>query len=117
MKFAQLTENDIEAMIDYLGRYNIVDEHHIGFFGDSDAEIRESLAEITQSLTESFWLAWEQDKLTGIFGAAYDPEIDRAWLYGPLVTAADWHSVADALYAEVQKCVPPNIHEQDLFFD
>jgi ribosomal protein S18 acetylase RimI-like enzyme len=38
-------------------------------------------------------------------------------LYGPLVTAADWHRVADALFAEVQKCIPPNIHEQDLFFD
>lgn len=46
MKLAPLTENDVEAMIDYLGRYNLVDEHHIGFFGDSNAEIRESLAEI-----------------------------------------------------------------------
>lgn len=66
---------------------------------------------------ESFWLAWEQDEIVGVFGAAYDPEIGRAWLYGPLVTAADWHPVADALFAEVQKCVPANIHEQDLFFD
>lgn len=117
MKVAQLRENDFETMLAYLGRYNILDEHHIGFFGDSDTEIRESLAEIAQPLTESFWLAWEQDKIAGVFGVTYDPEIDRAWLYGPLVTAEDWHSVADALYAEVQKCVPPDIHEQDLFFD
>jgi ribosomal protein S18 acetylase RimI-like enzyme len=38
-------------------------------------------------------------------------------LHGPLVTAADWQPVADALYAEVQKCIPPGIHEQDLFFE
>jgi ribosomal protein S18 acetylase RimI-like enzyme len=117
MKLTLLTENHFETMLAYLVRYNLAAEQHVGFFGDDETEIREALAEIAPPLTESFWLAWEQDKLAGVFGVDYDPEIGRAWLYGPLVTAADWHFVADALFTEVQKCIPPNIHEQDLFFE
>jgi ribosomal protein S18 acetylase RimI-like enzyme len=117
MKLTLLTEKHFETMLAYLVRSNPTAEQHVGFFGESETEIRETLAEIAPPLTESFWLAWERDELVGVFGADYDPEIDRAWLYGPLVTAADWQSVAEALYAEVQKCIPPDIHEQDLFFE
>jgi hypothetical protein len=49
-------------------------------------------------------------------GMEIDPQIRRAWLFGPLVEAADWQAVADELYATVLPQVPPGF-EQELFYD
>jgi ribosomal protein S18 acetylase RimI-like enzyme len=46
-----------------------------------------------------------------------DPEINRAWLFGPLVDHADWQDVADQLYAKVLPRIPVGIRDYDLFCD
>lgn len=62
-------------------------------------------------------MAYDDDRLVGIFGVDADPEISRAWLFGPLVDHADWHTVADQLYAEALASIPVDIREYDLFCD
>jgi ribosomal protein S18 acetylase RimI-like enzyme len=62
-------------------------------------------------------LAYESDQLVGAFGVDADPESNRAWLFGPLVEHADWHTIADQLYAEVLPLIPVDIRDYDLFCD
>lgn len=116
-QLTRLTEADFETMLAYLVRHNLTAEQQVGFFGESETEIRETLAEIAPPLTETFWLAWEAKELVGVFGADFDLELGRAWLYGPLVTAPDWFGVAEALFTAVQHSLPARLHEQDLFFE
>jgi ribosomal protein S18 acetylase RimI-like enzyme len=62
-------------------------------------------------------MAYEAGQVVGIFGVDADPEIDRAWLFGPLVKHVDWHDVANLLYAEILPLIPPGIHDYDIFCD
>ncbi len=107
----------LEELVQFVARLNSDGTHHIGFFGEGEAEVRASLAECLIPPSEGFRLAYEGDQLVGVFGVDADPEINRAWLFGPLVEHEDWHTLADQLYAEVLPLIPVNIRDYDLFCD
>ncbi len=117
MNISQPTPAQIEQMLEFIIRHNQEGETHIGYYGKGETEIRETLAEFTRPLEESFLLAWQGEELVSVFGVDYDPEIGRAWLYGPQVASPDWHAIADEHYAAIQELIPESIHEQELFFD
>ncbi|HLO31866.1 MAG TPA: GNAT family N-acetyltransferase [Anaerolineales bacterium] len=106
-----------EELIRFVARLNPDGAHHIGFFGESEADIRASLAESQIPPADAFTLAYEADRVVGTFGVDADPEISRAWLFGPLIEHADWHMIAEQLYASILPLVPVNIRDYDLFCD
>jgi ribosomal protein S18 acetylase RimI-like enzyme len=106
-----------EELVQFVTRLNSDGVHHIGFFGEGEADIRSSLAECLVPPADGFRLAYDDDQLAGVFGVDADPEVDRAWLFGPLVEYADWHTLADQLYSEILPIIPAGIHERDLFCD
>lgn len=106
-----------DELVRFVARLNSDGVHHIGFFGESEADIRASLAESLIPPAEGFRMAYESDQLVGIFGVDADPEINRAWLFGPLVERTDWHMIAEQLYASVLPLIPVNIRDYDLFCD
>lgn len=107
----------LEELVSFVARLNSDGAHHIGFFGEGEADIRLSLAEFQMLPGEAFRLAYEGDQLVGVFGVDVDHDVSRAWLFGPVVQHADWHSVADQLYAEVQPLIPADIRDYDVFCD
>lgn len=106
-----------EELVSFAARLNPQGSHHIGFFGESEADIRASLAECLIPPSEGFVLAYEADELVGVFGVDADHEVDRAWLFGPLVEHVDWHTIADQLYAKVLPRIPVDIRDYELFCD
>jgi len=110
-------QDRLEELIHFVARLNSDGTHHIGFFGDGEADVRSSLAECLISPAHGFMLAYEANQLVGIFGVDADPEINRAWLFGPLVEHADWHTIADQLYEPVLPIIPVGIREHEMFCD
>ena len=106
-----------DELVQFAARLNSDGEHHIGFFGEGEADVRASLAECLIPPAEGFVMAYEGEDLVGVFGVDADPEINRAWLFGPLVDDADWHDIADKLYAKVLPRIPVSIRDYDLFCD
>jgi ribosomal protein S18 acetylase RimI-like enzyme len=106
-----------EELVSFVARINSDGAHHIGFFGEGEADVRASLAECLIPPPEGFRLAYDGDQPVGIFGVDADPEINRAWMFGPLVEHEDWHTIADQLYAEVLPLIPVDIRDYDLFCD
>ena len=106
-----------DELVQFVARLNSDGMHHIGFFGEGEADVRASLAECLIPPAEGFVMAYDGDQLVGVFGVDADPEIDRAWLFGPLVDHVDWHEVADQLYAKVLPRIPVGIRDYDLFCD
>jgi ribosomal protein S18 acetylase RimI-like enzyme len=106
-----------DELVQFVAHLNSDAEHHIGFFGEGEADIRASLAECLISPAEGFTMAYEGNQLVGVFGVDADPEINRAWLFGPLVDHEDWHAIADQLYAKVLPRIPVSIRDYDLFAD
>lgn len=107
----------IEELVGFITRLNPRSEHHIGFFGEGEADARAALAECLITPADGFVMAYEADRLVGIFGIDADAELSRAWLLGPLVDHPDWHQIADQLYAKVLPRVPVDIRDYDLFCD
>lgn len=107
----------LDELVQFVARLNSDGTHHIGFFGEGEADIRASLAECLIPPAEGFVMAYDGDQLVGILGVDADPEINRAWLFGPLVEHADWLEVADMLYAKVSPRIPVDIRDYDLFCD
>ena len=107
----------IDELVHFVARLNSDGTHHIGFFGEGEADVRSSLAECLIPPSDGFMLAYDDDQLVGIFGVDADPEVNKAWLYGPLVEHADWHTIADQLYASVLPLIPANIRDRILFCD
>jgi hypothetical protein len=106
-----------EELVQFVARLNSEGAHHIGFFGEGQADVRASLAESLIPPSEGFVMAYEGDELVGVFGVDINPEISRAWLFGPLVEHSEWHEVADQLYAKVIPRIPVGIRDYDLFAD
>jgi len=106
-----------DELVQFVARLNGDGLHHIGFFGEGEADVRSSLAECLIPPSEGFMLAYDEDRLVGIFGVDADSEVNKAWLYGPLVEHADWYMVADQLYASVLPLIPANIRDRLLFCD
>lgn len=109
--------NHIDELVQFVARLNSDGANHIGFFGEGEADVRASLAECLIPPAEGFMMAYNGDLLVGIFGVDADPEINRAWHYGPIVDHEDWHDIADQLYAEVVSIIPAGIRDYDLFCD
>ena len=107
----------LDELVRFAARLNSDGIHHIGFFGEGEADVRSSLAECLIPVSEGFVMAYDADELVGIFGVDADPEINRAWLFGPLVEHMEWHEVADQLYAKVMPRIPVGIRDYDLFCD
>ena len=112
-----LCKDRMEELVQFVTRLNSDGAHHIGFFGEGEADVRSSLAECLIAPADGFLLAYDDDTLVGVFGVDADSVINRAWLFGPLVDHADWHLYADALYAEVLTIIPAGIQDRDLFCD
>ena len=86
-------QDRFEELVSFAARLNRDGAHHIGFFGEGEADVRASLAECLIPPADGFRLAYEGDQLVGVFGVDADPEINRAWLFGPLVEHEDWHTM------------------------
>ena len=107
----------MEELVKFISSLNSDGKHHIGFFGEGEADVRTSLAECLIPAGDGFRMAYDGDQLVGIFGVDADLEVDRAWLFGPLVAHTEGIHIADQLYAEILPLIPAGIHEYDLFCD
>ncbi len=107
----------LDQLVAFVAAHNGAPAHHIGYFGLSPDDVRQSILMLNLRYDRGFRLALRGNHLVGVLGVDFDREISRAWLYGPLVIDPDWAAVADALYAAAQKGIPAGIVEQQLFID
>lgn len=106
-----------DELVAFVTRLNALTEHHIGFFGAREDDIRQTLAALDPPVHEGFVVAEADGVTVGLMGVECDTEIGRAWLFGPLIDHPDWQTLADRLYAAVQPLLPAGIHEHDIFCD
>ena len=116
---------DLDQVLTLLERLQSMPEHHIGYHG-------ETRAELTEELTEMHWPAAtllavdDADRVHGVLTAETDVKLGRVWWHGPFVDvpadhpAADriWDRTADALYEQARE-LPDlrDIADSELFGD
>ena len=114
---ARCDQASFEGMVTFIANLNGSDKDHVGYFDTSVDDITRSLHELTLPVDEGFHLAIQNQEIVGVLGIEADPEIGRAWIYGPLVRHPQWMAVADELLAAALPTIPPGIHKQQMFFD
>jgi ribosomal protein S18 acetylase RimI-like enzyme len=117
IRIIRCTARHLDRMLDYVSAHNPDSRRHIGYFGVTPGDIRHTVRTLDLRYDRGFRLALEGQQLVGVMGVDFDREIGRAWLYGPIVTTEDWSTIADSLYAEVQKAIPAQIGEHEMFCD
>jgi ribosomal protein S18 acetylase RimI-like enzyme len=82
-----------------------------------EAGVLEELAMLEVPLEESFVVAWEGERMVGVLGADVAAEWDRAWLWGPFISGADWEETAANLYDHLIEKFPPTMRQLDQFLN
>jgi len=120
LRIIRCTSRHLDRMLAFVSRHNPDGEHHIGYFGVSPEDIRQSVLMLNLRYDRGFRLAVRGSELVGVMGVDFDRKLGRAWLYGPIVVAADaeeWAATAEALYAAVGPAIPAGVDEQEMFVD
>ncbi len=126
LKILPGAEQRFDEMADFISTHNPKGEHHIGYFGVTPEDTRQSIRSLDVPFDQGFRLAYDDGLLIGVMGIDADAEIGRAWLYGPVVDASadasaavdeSWAAVADVLYEAVGAAVPAGITEHEMFVD
>jgi N-acetylglutamate synthase-like GNAT family acetyltransferase len=101
------TRADLPAVVSLITRLQADPAHHIGFFGYTEEEITDELAGVEPEWHEGAVVAIASSGgLRGVLSTDVNPELGRAWLYGPHVDVPSghpaapqaWHTTADALF-------------------
>jgi ribosomal protein S18 acetylase RimI-like enzyme len=99
-------ETDLDQVIDLLCRLQAQACHHIGYHGETRADITDEIAGLGWPAATVVAVD-RADRVHGVLTVDVDTELGRAWWYGPFVDvpadhpAADriWDRTADAMYA------------------
>ncbi|MCE7007766.1 GNAT family N-acetyltransferase [Kibdelosporangium philippinense] len=106
-KIRPATRADLPAVLELITRLQADPAHGIGFYGDTEAEIADELAAVQPEWHEGALLAVRSSgAICGVLSTDVNPEVGRAWLYGPHIdlptghpaTPPAWQKTADMLY-------------------
>lgn len=108
-------DTDLDQVLSLLHHLQTTPSHHIGFHGDTPAELAAELGDLRWP-SGTVLAVDNTDRVRGVLSVDVDRALGRAWWYGPFVDvpslhpAADkiWQSTADALYANASAL--PQLH-------
>jgi ribosomal protein S18 acetylase RimI-like enzyme len=101
-------QTDLSTVLALLVRLQADTAHHIGYLGETAAELTEELADFESDWAACTVLATDDSgRVCGVLRVEVDAELRRAWLHGPFVDvplnhpagSRIWDQTADALYA------------------
>ncbi|MGH2699330.1 MAG: GNAT family N-acetyltransferase [Actinomycetota bacterium] len=116
ISYERASREDLAAVADFFASLNVQASHRIGYFGDSPAEISRELLEYG-AIDHSF-VARQDGVLVGFMAMDIDEELDRSYLYGPLVAREPWGEVAHRLVERCLDLIPDGATGRlEMFFD
>lgn len=107
---ADLTDALLRECASFIATRNSSPIGHIGYLGDDPDDVTAELAELAGDFTAT--LARVGTDLVGLLGAESDPEVGRAYLFGPWAGSAE---LMDRLYATLKPMIPDDITDHELF--
>ncbi|MFD1032519.1 GNAT family N-acetyltransferase [Metaplanococcus flavidus] len=118
MEIKFVSPNAVREVSEYLEKMNRQNRSHIGFCGEQNEEIYDSLMNDFSDLKieDSLVAAYEQDKLMGMIGLDFDLESGDADIWGPFVTDENL-DVAQALWNKALLKMPQEIKTCSFFIN
>ena len=79
-RIIRCTDRHLDRMLEFLSVHNPNGRHHIGYFGVTPEDIRQSVLMLNLRYDRGFKLALAGQEIVGVMGVDIDKEIGRAWL-------------------------------------
>ncbi|WP_422124410.1 GNAT family N-acetyltransferase [Planococcus sp. X10-3] len=113
-----ISPKDLKELSIYLEEMNSQNRSHIGFCGEQNEEIYDTLTNDFSDLKieESFVVAYDHSKIMGAIGLDFDVDNGEADVWGPFVTDENLHT-AQALWNEALLKIPQEIESCSFFIN
>jgi ribosomal protein S18 acetylase RimI-like enzyme len=117
VEFLRPEASEINEVAEFMARMNRAPEHQIGFCEDRAEQIARDFADFGRPVVEAMIVGRTKGALAAAFAFDCDPDVRRAWLYGPFVEDGDWNGTADEMWARLEPLLPGFVGELELFFN
>src|SRR5215469_13997727 len=89
---------DHDQVLDLLCRLQAAPCHHIGYHGETAAELADELAHLGFPAATTVAVD-DANRVRGVLSIDVDPVLGRAWWYGPFVDVPAEHPAADRIWS------------------
>lgn len=115
----RLSAGDVDAAAAVLAAWNAVPEHHVAYVDTDPGDVAHGLRKLEPHGPEGVLAVRDGERFRAVLAVDADPEIGRAWLWGPFTDAAerDPGSLEDALLAAVPGLLPEGVAELEIAGD
>ena len=90
-------DTDLDQVLTLLERLQAMPEHHIGYHGETRAELADELSELNWP-TATVVAVDDADRVHGVLTAESDAALGRVWWHGPYVDVPAEHPAADRIW-------------------
>jgi ribosomal protein S18 acetylase RimI-like enzyme len=114
--YSRASRDDLADVAEFVASLNVLSQHRIGYFGDKPEEVTRELLEY--GAIDNAFMARQGETMVGFLAMDIDEELNRSYLYGPLVKLDPWDEIALELVARCLELVPDAATDQlEMFFD
>ena len=110
IKIRKLVPEDFPAVAIFLAEMNSQKQHNFSDLGVNAADIEYFIKDdlLDMPATEGFHLAFDDEKLIGVWGLDFDNGKGYLYSLGPYIKQENWQDIAEKLWHEVKKTIPSN---------
>lgn len=121
MEVARLGADEVDDLAGVLARWNAAPEHHVAYVDTEPAEVAHAIRGLVPHGPSGVLTVRDGERYRGVLAVEADPEIGRAWLWGPFTdpgeTDPDARTLEDELLASVAALLPTGVTEQEIAGD
>lgn len=107
----------LREVAEFMARLNAEPRHRIGYCDETPEGVLSSFSDFGQPAEDTFLVARRNGHVCGVVGFEADPEVGRAWIWGPFIDDGEWHSVGNEMWTALAPTLPDYVAEIEMFYD
>lgn len=110
---------NLNLLAEFIARLNNIDEHHVGYCGEKQEEILDSLTNDFSdiSIEESLSVIYKDEKIIAALGADVSIEDKTAELWGPFINDEDPKELSLAMWEDLLTKLSDKVHTFNGFYN
>lgn len=113
------TPKDYQSISTFISKLNNIEEHHVGYCGQNEAEILHTLIHDFSDLPleVSLVAAYDESKLVGVLGVDIDLNRKEAEVWGPFVDHKEWEELSKIMWDTLLEQLPISLCKVQGFYN
>ncbi|PLR75807.1 GNAT family N-acetyltransferase [Bacillus sp. V3-13] len=110
---------NLNMLAEFIARLNNIDEHHVGYCGEKQEEILDSLTNNFSDIRidDSFSVIYKEEKIIAALGADVSLEDKTAELWGPFINGENPEELSLAMWEDLSSKLSDKVHTFNGFYN